>query len=181
MAEFTQIRTIWNKNELKQPINRHFFNVYVDPEPGFPFGRKGLQIASAWEKLATPSCQGMLMMDGDVAVDPNDYKAMTTAIHDNPDSVHVAPVKLWPVSTKKAGWYWGHWNAIGSMTMETTNINFYGFSFTYLPKKVIVQAIGDGLKKWTYPDDDMRVSRVSIKLKTPVNIVEDSLPKHLNY
>src|ERR1039458_10197954 len=108
MSNIVRVRINWDHVPLiKCPPGFHLLNVL--PEPEYPFGRKGLALASGWDQLrGTPSAAGMLMLDSDVAVDPEEVAIMEEAIHADPLAVHIAPVRLWPASTKLDTWVWGH-------------------------------------------------------------------------
>src|SRR5690242_10659791 len=109
MAEIVCVRMNWDRTALPQPIARHYYDMHVSPEPGYPFGRKGLVISAAWRQLASRNASGLLILDGDVAIDPEDHAAMLRAVDERPQLVHVAPVKIWPKSTKRSAWTWSHW------------------------------------------------------------------------
>jgi hypothetical protein len=183
MAYAAWIRLDWDHTAIPLREAKRFFTVRVFPEPEYPFGRKGLTLTAAWNRLGAnatgPNCDGMVILDGDTAIDPGDFVAMNQAIGAEPTAVHVAPVKLWPASTKQPSWIWGHGK--GNFTQEDTDEpDRYGLSFTYLPRKLIENCIKNGLETWAYPTMDVRIAQQSRKLKLPVRVVRDASPKHLN-
>jgi hypothetical protein len=173
------VRVNWDRTMIPLPL-RGFYTLHVGPEPDYPFGRKGLAIASAWGQLAPPGAAGLVILDGDVAVDPRDVAEMLAAVDAEPGAVHVAPVKLWPASTKKDRWVWGHGK--GQFTRDDPDDpDVFGFSFTYLPRKLLEATIKAGLSEWTYPNVDRLTRRTATQLRLPVRVVRGASPKHLNY
>jgi hypothetical protein len=186
IPSFIFLRVIWDAHHVKVPLARIFGSsmkeLHVAPEPGHPFGRKGLALASAWKTLARPDTAGMLLLDGDVLIDPHDYLMMLSSLVTEPDAIHIGPAKLWPVTMGDApGWVWGHCrNAEWSQEM-TENPDFTAFNFTYVPRRVWELAIGKGLKGWVFPEVDRGVSRVAREAKVPMRVVKDCHPKHMHY
>ena len=181
MAEVLAVRIDWNRTALDQRIASRFHTLHVDPEVDYPFGRKGLSLARAWRHLAQDDFSGMLILDGDVVIDPEDYAQMLTAIHYDPFAVVVAPVRIWPVSTKRKDWVWGHWtNEPGQEVIEDTAW-WFTFCFTFLPRKLVEAAIRDGLSSWRYPICDRRVCETAQKIGMRIRIAPNCFPKHLNY
>ncbi len=170
------VRLDWDRTAIPLRL-RGFYPLHIAPEPGWPFGRKGLALAGAWRQLGTPAAAGMLILDGDVAADPLDLAAMLAAIHADPAVIHTAPVRLWPVSTKLDGWVWSHGR--GQFTQQDVDDpDLFGFSFTYLPRRLIE---GAGLDRLTYPGVDRQVMSVAQKMRIPVRLVRGARPVHLNY
>jgi hypothetical protein len=179
MQHAVLIRLDWDHTAIPLKI-RGFYTCRVDPEPGHPFGRKGLQIASAWATLATPGCAGLVILDGDVAIDPRDQAAMLAAVELEPAAVHVAPVRLWPASTKKDAWVWGHGR--GAFTRDDPDDpDVFGLSFTYLPQQLVEASVRAGLAGWAYPDVDRKIRQASKRLGMTVRVVRAASPTHLNY
>jgi hypothetical protein len=176
MAEIVQVRIDWDRTAI--PLRARGFHIlHIGPEPGWPFGRKGRALAGAWRQLSTPTADGMLLLDGDVAVDPLDLAAMRAAIDAEPTAVHVAPARLWPVSTGQRAWIWGHGRTRFSQD-DPDDPDVFGFSFTYLPRALIE---GCALDRWAFPGVDRRVHQRAAALGIPVRVVRGCWPKHLNY
>jgi hypothetical protein len=183
MAQIICIRLDWNHTAIPLRIASKYFTLHVAPEPAHPFGRKGLALAGAWHQLTGPDIAGMLILDGDVAIDPHDHHHMLTAIDKDPhDTIHTAPVRLWPVSTHQPDWVWGHGTA-GRFTQNDTdhNLDTFTFCYTYLPRRLIDTCITAGLPDWTYPTVDSQFCHHARTINMPVTIVRDAAPKHLNY
>lgn len=176
------MRTVWNGDAIpfSMPGIRHF-DLHLAPEPGYPFGRKGLALLGAWRQLRTDQCSGMLIQDGDVVVDPLDVAAMLETVRGRPELVWTAPVRLWPASTQRTSWVWGHWAAAGPTQQPEPNPTFFSFCYTYLPRRVIDQAARMGLDKWTFPGVDKRMSQAAQAARVPVRVVDGCTPKHLHY
>jgi len=175
------VRIDWDRTAIPMP-QRTFYTLRIDPEPGYPFGRKGYSLAGAWAQLSAevPGMLGMCVLDGDVALDPADMEAMFRAAANDQKSVHTAPVRLWPVSTKRPDWHWGHWTGEPSQE-DKDNPVWFSLCFTYLPRALIDQCIRAGMKRWTYPGVDKRIAAQAQRLGIPVKVVRAARPVHLNY
>lgn len=182
MARVVQARIVWDTGRANGavPGYRGFHDLLVGPEPAYPFGRKGLALLSGWKQLADPGTDGMLLLDGDVVIDPFDLDMMNGAIHELPGVVHTAPVRVWPVSTKFGDWTWGHWRDGPSQEIDLTP-RWFSFCFTYLPRALITGCEKAGLAKWAYPRVDSAVSKNAQQLGIAVNVVTEATPKHLNF
>ena len=172
----------WKGVSAPQFLNRHFYQVDVFPEDGFPFGRKGKVFTDTWNQARNSAVkyQGMLVIEGDVLIDPHDYNQMLKAISTNVDAIWTAPVKVWPVTTKGKDWFWCHWSTDTSQTLDKYPLHF-GYNFTYLPKQLIELAIEAGWDKWDYWTDDSEMPKIAMRNKIPVKVPEDCWPKHLHY
>lgn len=176
------VRVVWDRQAipLRLPGVR-MFDLHIGPEPGAPYGRKGAALAGAWRQLGTRQCSGMLIMDADVAVDPLDVSVMLQAIGNEPGVVWTAPIRLWPESTQRASWVWGHWDDKGPTQGECDKPTFFSFGLTYLPRKAIARAVRDGLERWTFPGVDGRVSKAAAAAGIPVKVLWSCQPKHLHF
>ena len=180
------IRLDWDRTAVPLPrtLGGRWHAVHVAPEPGWPAGRRGLALASAWEQYRAPGATGLLMLDGDVVIDPVDYREMQQSIASRPEWVWVAPIRLWPASTGLDGWVWGHWaggpqNRSQQLTYD--GIKWWGLGFTYLPRALITGAMDAGLRKWVFPHVDTKLNQQAQAMGTEVGIVPTCEPKHLNY
>lgn len=181
MAEIICVRVNWNNSALAIPLPAAFHILHVRPTADHPFGEKGRSLAGTWNQLSHDRMAGMLILDGDVVIEPGDMSNMLAAIHEHTDMVVVAPTRIWPLSTKRKDWVWAHWSKEASQVMETKNIHWFSFNFTYVPRKVIEQALKDGLADWAFPSVDKRMSQSAVRAKVPVYVAENVLPKHLNF
>ena len=181
--ELVFCRVVWNHQapEFRMPGTR-WFDLHIDPDANHPFGRKGYALDTAWHTLGTKECAGMLLMDADVSIDPLDYASMGEAVNDEPTAVHTAPVRLWPASTQRPSWIWGHWcDDCGRGQQLCLKPDRFTFSFTYLPRRVLEGAARDGLKSWTFPGVDMHMAASAKRLGIPVRVVAECFPKHMHY
>ena len=181
MQQVVLVRLDWDRTAIPLREAHRYFTVHVSPEPEHPFGRKGLWLASAWRQLGTPTAAGMLVLDGDVAIDPRDTAAMLAAVEGAPKFVHVASVRLWPASTKRAGWVHGHGKGDFSRDDDPDDPDVWGLSLTYLPRRLIEACVKAGLAGWAYPNVDRFIHREARRLKIPARVVREAEPKHLNY
>jgi hypothetical protein len=175
------VRLNWNHTAIPLPIASRFYTLHVAPEPEYPFGRKGLGLARAWQQLAAPDAAGMLLLDGDVAIDPLDYDAMLAAVDKRPGIVHTGQVRLWPVSTRLDAWVWGHGRDGYSQRGGTAGLNTFTFCFTYLPRALVEHCIGQGMEEWQYPHVDKNTYEAARELGLAVSLVADAQGKHLHY
>jgi hypothetical protein len=97
MAQIICIRLDWNHTAIPLRIASKYFTLHVAPEPAHPFGRKGLALAGAWHQLTGPDIAGMLILDGDVAIDPHDHHHMLAAIDKDPHDTIYTASRRWPV------------------------------------------------------------------------------------
>ena len=181
MADILCVRTDWDRTALPLPIASRFFTLHISPEPEHPAGRKGLGLVRMWEQLAAPDAAGMLILDGDVAIDPEDFAQMLTAVGAAPGAVHTAPVRLWPASTHLKTWVWGHGRGRYSNVWYEEGLDTFTFCFTYLPRTLTEACIGAGMAEWHYPHVDRNTVRQARQLGLTVNLVQDCSPKHANY
>jgi hypothetical protein len=181
---FLFFRLIWTPHHAWFPLRiagANMKELRIEPETAHPFGRKGLAIAAAWKQMATEETAGVLFLDGDVAIDPWDYTVMLNAIATAPKHVHIAPVKLWPVSLGGDSWTWSHCkDGMFSQVLEMEP-DFFSFNFTYVPRAAIEKAIQRGLATKQYPEVDRHVSRAARELGVPMNVHPLCQPKHLHY
>jgi hypothetical protein len=147
---------IYQTKEASFSVKFHELSVY--PEIEYPVGRKGLVLWSAWQQLGVKAnADGMLIVDGDVAIHPGHVIAMFNAINDKPDAVHTAPVKLWPGTSGYDSWVWAHWEHEPSQEIDRV-AKYFSFCFTYLPKKLLDACYKGGIINWAYPNVDASVS-----------------------
>lgn len=169
-----------------------FHHIRVDPEPAHPKGRKGLVLASAWRQMHGPNDAGMLILDGDVAIEPTDLNTMVYHIAQDRDAVWVAPVKIWPKSTHLPSWAWGHRKPAPEGTSQAdvmklwqTDVDdptWFTFGFTYLPRRLVEAANKMGLKTWHYPNVDKNMHELASAQGFRVLVVRgDCHPKHVNF
>jgi len=181
---FVAVRINWNGTALKLPPLPGFVELHVQPEGGFPFGRKGRALIAAWRSFAYDLdknlvSRGMIILDGDMAVDLDDIAAMHSDIADNPDAVWVSLYKIYPKSTGIRNWVFSVGCKVFSQEVPFF-IDRFGFGFTYLPAALILECEKNGLGGWCYPDVDKNVSRICATMDIAVNL-SSAQPKHCNY
>lgn len=192
---FPCIRVIWDRNRVwpMPPVRYHrnggqrvavFHEVHVGPEPGFPAGRKGLALAGAWLQHGIPSeADGMIILDADVAVDPQMVAAMIAACASDPESVWTAPAKIWPTTTGRGDWIWAHWENEDGESQDCDEVaRWFSFCFTYLPRRLIEHCLKNNrLQSWTYPIVDASVCKAARRIGVKGKVVPDCFPVHLHY
>jgi hypothetical protein len=182
LVEVILVRVDWDRTAI--PLGRlpgRWHTLHLAPEPDYPFGRKGLALLRTWQQIQLSKQEaGLVILDGDVAIDPVDYHAMMRAIPKEPGAVHVAPVRLWPKSTQRSDWYWAHHRGEASQE-PCDDPTVFSFNFTYLPRALLDACRQAGMAKWTFPTCDSHVTEVAAKMHLPVRVVHDATPKHLHY
>ncbi|HEY1673352.1 MAG TPA: hypothetical protein VGG50_11600 [Streptosporangiaceae bacterium] len=166
------------------------------PEPGWPFGRKGLLLASIWEQLSKPGTPGMVINDGDCVLEPWDWSALAYSVATERDAVWTAPVRLYPAATNFPDWVWGHRRRLADGTppdvcikewqQDISDPQMFTFNLTYLPRKLVEAAIksehNGGLKNWRYPRVDWSFWEIAETLEIPVRVVRyGCAPRHLHF
>jgi hypothetical protein len=191
LADVLFVRLAW-KGELDGKTHPSFHVHSVEPEPGWPSGRKGLMLASLWKQQAKDTSQGMMICDGDVVIDSADMEAMVWAVAGERDAVHVAPVKLWPCATGLPGWVWGHrkilpegltlQEAMDAWRTDIDDPDMFPFGFIWLPARLMDAAIKTGLAKKIYPHVDQHFWQTARDIGVPARVVRgDCHPRHTNY
>jgi hypothetical protein len=179
MTKVVHVRIDWDHTAI--PMRHDFFTLRMGPSDDYPFGQKGHVLLRAWEQLASDGTSGMLILDGDVAIDPEDLQAMHNCIDMDPLSVWTAPVKIWPISTHREEWTWGHW-AEGKPNQDILDSpDFFTFCFTYLPLELINDCKEAGMDGWTYPNVDRWTSLTASSTRMTIRVADNCWPKHLNY
>jgi hypothetical protein len=156
-----------------------FKDIHLQPTPSFPVGRKGLALISYWEQMQRMRPYlGMLIMDGDVAVDPLDIHIMRIYISESPEAVITAPIRLW----YEGEWFWSHRGAANMLNdMDPDEIHFFSFGFTYLPKSLMEAASDAGIHAESYPYVDEFVSKLAVKMGLEIKLAEGCTPKHMHF
>lgn len=184
MATYIFIQLAWEGKVFGDKTPPPFRRVNFYPSTENPLGQKGLLFENLWTSCARKESAGMCILDSDVCIDPIDFRAMWNAIIADNKKVHIAPARLWPISTSAPIWYWGHRNRENMSTWQDRNasgINMFSLCFTYLPRVLWETAIQRGMREWVYPEVDKNLYRVANEIKIPFNIVLDCEPKHMNY
>lgn len=177
---YLPVRLDWDHTAAPVKLPARFHHLHIDPAPGAPFGRKGAVMLDAWAQLAGPGFAGMLVLDGDVVIDPADHLAMLRAIERDPAAVWTAPVRIWPVSTQRRGWTWAHWDQQASQAIDLAP-NWFSFCYTYLPRALLGACRRAGMARWAYPHVDTQVSATAQRARIPAKVVPECWPKHLHY
>ena len=162
-----------------------FRKINIYPTNEYPLGRKGYTLTECWRKMKEVHTSGMLILDSDVAIDPNDFQAMYNNMRRDSGAIHVGPSVIWPKSTGYSTPVWAH-RKFGTPFDEwrknrTGDIDTASFCFTYLPAKLIEACISGGMASWEFPSVDMQVFTTARRIGTHFKVVPNCNPKHLNY
>jgi hypothetical protein len=172
----------WDHSAL--PFTMHypyvtFKDIHILPSAEHPTGQKGLALASYWKEQGLDKYTGIVILDGDVVIDPEDFRVMSEAIDARPDIVHTAAVKLWVTTDHGYDWFWSHSN--GRLTKELIlEPTYFSFCFSYLPGGLLYSAMRMGVRDIVYPFVDEFVSVAATQLEIPVNVIPCE-PKHVHY
>jgi hypothetical protein len=162
-----------------------YHRVDLHPTDEYPTGRKGLAISKMWELMAEEHTSGVIILDGDVAIDPHDNAAMDDATKRYPDHVNIGASIIWPISTNFSTWVWAHRRngakKITDWQVFTDSPDTFSFCFTYLPRRLLEACMPIGMSSWTYPQVDYNVTKAAQRLEIPMRVVENCNPKHMNY
>lgn len=179
---FLWLQICWQGSRIREIVGFHQVNIW--PTNEYPFGRKGYTLAYCWEHMIEDHTKGMVILDGDVAVDPIDISFMQQSMVSDPNSIHIGPARIWPKSTNFSQWVWAH-RKFGTVFKDwqtyRTDVDTASFCFTYLPRTLIEKCIDQGLATWAYPNVDFNVFRVAREESIAFKVVDGCIPKHMNY
>src|SRR5512146_2566976 len=86
------VKVAW-RGQTVASLEQPFHLIEVNPEPAHPKGRKGLVLASAWRQMANDKDVGMLIVDGDVVIEPTDLSTMIGHVLSDVRAVWTAPTR----------------------------------------------------------------------------------------
>ena len=160
--------------------------LYIDPQPGYPHGHKGRVMRQAWRRYQTQS-PGLVFVDGDVAIDPWDIRAMNTAIRQRSEAVHTGWAWLWPVdpvheSPMASHRSWHHGEAMWGATHPDGRVDYFSFNCTYVPNGLF--AYVEQTQQWdrlVFPWADTRLSEMAQQAQIPAYVVSECRPKHIHW
>lgn len=117
-------------------------------------------------------------------LDPWDAKRMADSIDSMPDSVLVAPHKLWPASTGRLEWVWGHglWQEPHPVMSQVLHYQaeWFAMGFTYTPRKLLDLALPH-MSAWHYGQVDMGLSRLAREHGIDARRLTFCEVKHVHY
>lgn len=140
-------------------------------------------MARAWRDYRDLGAPGVIWMDCDIAADPYDLDSMRSDIQHDETRVYVAPHKLWPGSTHRDSWVWGH----GPMRDDNPRMaqaycakpEWFALGFTYTPARLLNIVLPD-LPAWRFGQIDMSLSRLARENSIEISIVYGVHVKHLH-
>lgn len=116
--------------------------------------------------------------------DPGDLDAMRAAILYRPTSVHVASHKLWPASTMRQSWVWGHGIMAGPEIimgqMWQKRAEWFSLGLTYTPGRLLDLA-APHMPAWVFGQVDSGLSNIARDRGIPGFAVKEARPKHLHF
>jgi hypothetical protein len=182
-VSFLFVQVTWRNDKMRTVPG--YRQIDINPSEEYPFGRKGMALSRVWEKARETHTKGMLLLDGDVAIDPHDHAAMVEFVRRNNVSVCIGPAKIWPISTNFSTWVWAH-RKNGAFNISEwqeyhEDPDTFSFCYTYLPERVLTACISAGMEEWTYPNVDYNVVKVTQRLNVPIKVVPNCYPKHMNF
>ena len=132
----------------------------------------GTGLAMAWSCRPHPDEPGMLVIEADLMVDPDDLECIEQAVQEQPRDVVAAPYVCWPVSTKLAY----------PMTLPRFNhgVHVFGLGCTWLPAKLIESMFSE-LPKLTWTQLDIGFSKRAMEMGLTVRMPYGTSVKHAHY
>jgi hypothetical protein len=131
-----------------------------------------------FEKLTTD----VLIVEWDIAFSPEALEQMSMYISVEPDRIHVAPFKLYPISTALANWVYchRHIDPLWWINRFDPYCQMFGLGMTYLPLDIVKQYLA------TKPEgcDDTVFSRwhyENVRHDVPVHWSAEPYLLHLHY
>jgi hypothetical protein len=168
------------QNGTPTPFRR--VDIYSTNE--YPVGRKGYTLTQCWRTMKDTHTSGLLILDSDVAIDPNDFSHMYNAMRGDSSAIHIGASLIWPKSTGYSTPVWAH-RKFGTEFKEwrtnRTDVDTASFCFTYLPARLLEACISSGMANWTFPSVDMQVFTTARRIGTSFKVVPNCNPKHMNY
>ena len=141
-------------------------------------------MAAAWEDWRDRGAAGVIWMDPDIVADPDDLAAITARISYWPAAVWCSLHKLWPASTGRDTWVWGHgrWaEPVPEMTQQAMVMpGWFALGMTYTPAVLLDKVLAD-LPLWPFGAIDMGLSKMARELRVPIRVARECRPKHLHY
>lgn len=156
----------------------------VWPSEQWPNGREAFHLAQAWYSIEELPYSGMLLVGCDVAADPDDLEAMTSAVTQLPRDVHTGMVKLWPASTGREDWMWSHRpGSVGNPAAtqeDTAPVSYFSLGFLWAPARLLNLAC-PAMESWRWGEVDVRLSELALTNGIAAHTVPGCRPKHLHF
>lgn len=154
------------------------------PEPDWPTGRAAAGRAEVWRQLAQQGAAGVLWLDNDVAADPDDLDALAQLVDLHPGDVVTATVKLWPASTGRPAWMYGHRWAEAPSDLEAqrwyVSPRFWTTSMVWTPARLLDLALPE-MPQRPWHGFDLWLNRLASSHDIPAWAARDCCPKHLHF
>lgn len=177
------VRFNWDHSALPYDISIAgvtFKDLHIQPSARYPVGQKGMALAHYWNTMQLHrTYHGILILDGDVAIDPGDLSAMLTAIEEAPLSVLTTPMRVWYDGRE----YWSHRGRDGELHNGPIQgpIHYFSFGFTYIPRELMTKAVNEGLALQVYPYVDEWLSKYAVKWNFAIELITGCYPKHMHF
>lgn len=156
----------------------------VQPTDEYPRGQEAALLAILWSKLRMQDIPGLLLLGCDVAADPDDYEAMSSAVFLQPHDVHTGMVKLWPASTGRPDWMWSHrGGTVGNPVAgqhDVIHIAYFSLGFVFVPRRLLDRAF-PAHANWKWGEMDVGLSEIAGRNHIRIHAVPDCTPKHLHF
>jgi hypothetical protein len=141
-------------------------------------------MAEHWRRIRGQGYAGVIWQDPDIVADPDDLAAMLRHIEVWPGMVHVAVHKLWPASTMRDDWVYGHGVMDGDRPVLSQKLQgraeWFALGFTYTPAQLLDLAIPH-MPAWQFGQVDSGLAAVARQHRIPGRAVTAARPKHLHY
>jgi hypothetical protein len=141
-------------------------------------------MAEYWQAARAPDIAGIIWQDPDIVADPDDLDAMRAAIGTDPTLVRVGVHKLWPASTMRESWVWGHGKMDGNTPVMsqrmTLTAQWFALGLTYTPARLLDLA-APHMPAWVFGQVDSGLGAVARQHRIIGLAVPDARPKHLHF
>jgi hypothetical protein len=141
-------------------------------------------MAAYWRQLRTGDAAGVIWQDPDVVADPDDLAALREQARDYPGWVHVAAHKLWPASTMRESWVWGHGVMDGDMPVLSQRMQpraeWFALGLTYTPGRLLDLALPH-MPAWLFGQVDSGLGAVARQHGIAGRVCPQARPKHLHF
>jgi len=141
-------------------------------------------MAAYWRQARQDGYDGVIWQDPDIVADPDDLEAMREQARDYPDWAHVAAHKLWPASTMRDSWVWGHGIMDGNRPVLSQRMQpraeWFALGLTYTPGRLLDLALPH-MPAWVFGQVDSGLAAVARQHNITGRVVPHARPKHLHF
>lgn len=176
------VQFAWEGRRIHGVIPDHVINAAHIPGP--PGSSRYIKLANLIADAPDIFPAGIILMDCDIAADPDDLAAMREAAQLAPGDVHTALVKNWPASTGRGEWMWSHRGGTLGAPVASQEIAdppaYFATDLTYLPP-LLLNLARPLMHAWKWFEGDVQLSEIALRHGIPAHLVRGARPKHLHF